>query len=39
MYKKNSVTGFPALMTIFSAPNYLDVYKNKVVVEDYNYLF
>ena len=39
MYKKNSATGFPALMTIFSAPNYLDVYKNKVVVKDYNYLF
>lgn len=29
MYKQNAQTGFPALMTIFSAPNYLDVYGNK----------
>jgi len=29
MYKKSSVTGFPSLITIFSAPNYLDVYNNK----------
>lgn len=26
MYRKNDKTGFPALMTLFSAPNYLDVY-------------
>lgn len=29
MYRKNDATGFPALITIFSAPNYLDVYNNK----------
>ncbi|XP_017849381.1 serine/threonine-protein phosphatase 2B catalytic subunit 1 isoform X3 [Drosophila busckii] len=30
MYRKNQVTGFPSLITIFSAPNYLDVYNNKL---------
>ena len=30
MYKKRPTTGFPALMTVFSAPNYCDAYKNKV---------
>lgn len=29
MYRKNQATGFPSLITIFSAPNYLDVYNNK----------
>lgn len=29
MYKENKSTGFPALITVFSAPNYLDVYQNK----------
>ncbi|KAF6779729.1 hypothetical protein AHF37_00683, partial [Paragonimus kellicotti] len=29
MYRKSRQTGFPALITIFSAPNYLDVYNNK----------
>lgn len=29
MYRKSSATGFPSLITIFSAPNYLDVYGNK----------
>ena len=29
MYRKSQTTGFPALITIFSAPNYLDVYGNK----------
>lgn len=29
MYRKNEATKFPALITIFSAPNYLDVYNNK----------
>lgn len=29
MYKENKATGFPALITVFSAPNYLDVYQNK----------
>jgi len=28
-------TGFPALITIFSAPNYLDVYNNKAAVLKY----
>ncbi len=29
MYRKNTATGFPTCITIFSAPNYLDVYNNK----------
>ena len=29
MYRKSTQTGFPSLITIFSAPNYLDVYGNK----------
>ena len=29
MYRKSQTTGFPSLITIFSAPNYLDVYGNK----------
>ena len=29
MYKKNRATLFPSLITIFSAPNYLNVYGNK----------
>ena len=29
MYRKNQATGFPSLITLFSAPNYLDVYNNK----------
>lgn len=29
MYRKTKATGFPAVITIFSAPNYLDVYNNK----------
>lgn len=32
MYRKSQTTGFPSLITIFSAPNYLDVYNNKVKV-------
>ena len=35
MYRKSQVTGFPALITIFSAPNYLDVYGNKAAVLKY----
>jgi len=35
MYKKNQATGFPSLITIFSAPNYLDVYNNKAAVLKY----
>lgn len=29
MHKTNPQTGFPAVITIFSAPNYCDVYNNK----------
>ncbi|CAF0917451.1 unnamed protein product, partial [Didymodactylos carnosus] len=36
MYRKCSQTGFPSLMTIFSAPNYLDVYQNKAAVLKYD---
>ncbi|KAL7419327.1 3',5'-cyclic-nucleotide phosphodiesterase (PDEase) (3':5'-CNP) [Cryptotrichosporon argae] len=35
MYKKTKTTGFPSVMTIFSAPNYLDVYSNKAAVLKY----
>ena len=35
MYRKSSSTGFPSLITIFSAPNYLDVYNNKAAVLKY----
>ncbi|EAT39262.1 AAEL008930-PA, partial [Aedes aegypti] len=35
MYRKSSTTGFPSLITIFSAPNYLDVYNNKAAVLKY----
>lgn len=36
MYRKSKDTGFPALMTIFSAPNYIDVYGNKAAVLRYD---
>jgi len=36
MYKKSPDTGFPSLITIFSAPNYLDVYNNKAAVLKYD---
>ncbi|KAJ1956499.1 hypothetical protein IWQ62_005287 [Dispira parvispora] len=35
MYKKNKASGFPAIITIFSAPNYLDMYNNKAAVLKY----
>ncbi|GAU90170.1 hypothetical protein RvY_02627 [Ramazzottius varieornatus] len=35
MYKENKATGFPALITVFSAPNYLDVYQNKAAILKY----
>lgn len=35
MYRKSLATGFPSLITIFSAPNYLDVYGNKAAVLKY----
>merc|ERR1711936_342538 len=34
-YRKSQTTGFPSLITIFSAPNYLDVYNNKAAVLKY----
>ena len=34
MYRKTK-TGFPSVITIFSAPNYLDVYNNKAAVLKY----
>ncbi|KAI7898706.1 serine/threonine-protein phosphatase 2B catalytic subunit A1 [Cokeromyces recurvatus] len=36
MYRKSKTTGFPALMTIFSAPNYIDVYNNKAAILRYD---
>lgn len=35
MYRKSQTTGFPSLITIFSAPNYLDVYNNKVRISSF----
>lgn len=35
MYRKTRTTGFPSVMTIFSAPNYLDMYNNKAAVLKY----
>ncbi|XP_063725919.1 protein phosphatase 3 catalytic subunit alpha-like isoform X5 [Symsagittifera roscoffensis] len=35
MYRKSQLTGFPSLITIFSAPNYLDVYNNKAAILKY----
>ncbi|THD25880.1 Serine/threonine-protein phosphatase [Fasciola hepatica] len=35
MYRKNEATDFPSLITIFSAPNYLDVYENKAAILKY----
>merc|ERR1719276_723912 len=35
MYRRASSTGFPSLITIFSAPNYLDVYNNKAAILKY----
>jgi len=35
LYKKSQTTGFPSLITLFSAPNYLDVYNNKAAVLKY----
>ena len=35
MYRKTRMTGFPSVITIFSAPNYLDMYNNKVAVLKY----
>ncbi|KAL6946988.1 3',5'-cyclic-nucleotide phosphodiesterase (PDEase) (3':5'-CNP) [Hanseniaspora vineae] len=32
MYKNTPKLGFPSLITMFSAPNYLDTYKNKAAI-------
>lgn len=34
-YLETKTTGFPSVMTIFSAPNYLDAYNNKAAVLKY----
>lgn len=35
MYKNTETLGFPSLLTLFSAPNYLDTYKNKAAILKY----
>lgn len=35
MYKRTKTMGFPLLLTMFSAPNYLDTYNNKAAVLKY----
>lgn len=35
MYQKHPKTGFPSVITLFSAPNYLDAYGNKGAVLRY----
>ncbi|CAO3594877.1 unnamed protein product [Absidia cylindrospora] len=35
MYRQSRSTSFPAVMTIFSAPNYLDMYNNKAAILKY----
>ncbi|KAI0302793.1 Metallo-dependent phosphatase-like protein [Multifurca ochricompacta] len=35
MYRKHRANGFPSVITIFSAPNYLDVYNNKAAILKY----
>ncbi|OLY80759.1 Serine/threonine-protein phosphatase 2B catalytic subunit gamma isoform [Smittium mucronatum] len=35
LHKKSQLTDFPSLITIFSAPNYLDIYGNKAAVLKY----
>lgn len=32
MHKANPATGFPSVITVFSAPNYCDVYNNKAAI-------
>ena len=39
MYKSNPKNGFPVLITLFSAPNYLDVYGNKAAILKVFYRF
>ncbi|OMJ21735.1 Serine/threonine-protein phosphatase 2B catalytic subunit A1 [Smittium culicis] len=35
LHKKSQQTGFPSLISVFSAPNYLDVYNNKAAIVKY----
>jgi serine/threonine-protein phosphatase 2B catalytic subunit len=35
MYRKSGKTGFPSVVTLFSAPNYLDEYNNKAAIVKY----
>lgn len=35
MYRTTRATGFPSLITLFSAPNYVDMYNNKAAVLKY----
>lgn len=35
MYRRTETTGFPSLITLFSAPNYIDTYNNKAAVLRY----
>jgi len=35
MHRRNEDTGFPSLITLFSAPNYLDAYNNKGAIMKY----
>jgi serine/threonine-protein phosphatase 2B catalytic subunit len=35
MYRKTPTNKFPSVITIFSAPNYLDVYRNRGAVIKY----
>ncbi|CAI5758768.1 unnamed protein product [Candida verbasci] len=37
MYKRTKTMGFPSLLTMFSAPNYLDSYNNKAAVLKYEH--
>jgi serine/threonine-protein phosphatase 2B catalytic subunit len=35
MYRKGRKTGFPSVIALFSAPNYLDAYNNKAAILQY----
>ncbi|KAI0028910.1 Metallo-dependent phosphatase-like protein, partial [Vararia minispora EC-137] len=39
MYRKAPRTNFPCLVTVFSAPNYLDMYNNKAAIISYKEAF
>jgi serine/threonine-protein phosphatase 2B catalytic subunit len=36
MYRKATASGFPSVITVFSAPNYLDVFNNKAAMLCYD---